>query len=494
MNEIKSLRFDGITKEFDRNIAVNHVSFEMTEGKVYSIVGENGAGKSTVVKMMNGTYEPTSGRIFVNNEEVHFSSPSDAAKHGIGIVYQELRLIPNLSVAENIFISQLTNSKLGIIHWKNVEQRTREYLDLFDLKIDPKEMVGNLKVAYQQIIAIIRAYAMQSRLVILDEPTSALPAKDIGMVLDVVKKLIDLKCIVVYISHKLDEVLEISDEIIAMRNGEKIGEYHASEMTKNRLVELIAGRSIENKFPKRYFEKGEEILRFEHVSVPGYLKDISFTLHKGEILGFTGLLGAGKTEIAKTVFGIFGTNYTGDIYFHGKKLKATDPKDIVRHHIGLVPEDRGTEGLILDHSIQNNTLAACLGKYSRCGVVNEKESSQKVMEMIGQLSVKCSSILSKVRNLSGGNQQKVVLSKWIAADSDLIIFDEPTRGIDVGAKTDIYNLMNDLVEQGIGIMIMSSEADEVIGICDRIVVLQNGEIKDTVISTEITEEQLLAIC
>ena len=493
MPDIKSIRLEHITKIFDSTIAVSDVGFEMKQGKVYSIVGENGAGKSTIVKIMNGTYEPSSGEIFINEKRAKLNSPADAADHGIGMVYQELHLLPNLSVTENIFISRLTENKTGIIDWKKLDEKAREYLELFNLKIDIHTLVGKLKVAYQQIVAIIRSYAMNSRVVILDEPTSALPAKDIGMVLDVVRKLVELGCIVVYISHKLDEVLEISDEIIAMRNGRKIGEYHAAEITKYRLIELIAGRSIENKFPKQHFKQEDEILRFEHVTVPGYLEDISFTLYRGEILGFSGLLGAGKTEVAKTILGVFGRNYSGNIYLYGKKLITRSPKDVIAHKIGLVPENRALEGLILEHSVRDNTISASLSAYSRFGLLKNGAIGNMVERLIQSLKIKCPGMRTSVRNLSGGNQQKVVLAKWMAAESGLIIFDEPTRGIDVGAKFEIYNLMNGLVEKGVGIMLMSSEADEVLGMADRVVVLKDGRVKKIINSEEMTEEELLAI-
>lgn len=493
MLDIRTMKLENIFKYFDGTAVVKDVSFSMEKGKIYSIIGENGAGKSTVVKIMNGTYAQEKGSMYINEKEVAFSSPSDAAHHGIGMVYQELHLLPNLSVTENIFVSHLTDNKFGIVNWKLLREKAQRYMEMFNLEIDPDALVGELKIAHQQIVAIIRTYAMDNRVMILDEPTSALPVKDIGSVLSVVKKLIELGCIIIYISHKLDEVLEISDEIIAMRNGEKIGEFHAGEMSKNKMVELIAGKSIEKKFPKKHFEQKEELLRFENVTVPGFLENISFSLHRGEILGFSGLLGAGKTEIAKTLFGIFGTNYTGDIYLNGKKYFPKNPKNAIHNKIGLVPENRASEGLILEHSVKNNAVASCMGEHSSFGWFNGKGISELVNRLVQELRIKCSSILSQVRTLSGGNQQKVVLSKWMAANADFIIFDEPTRGIDVGAKFEIYNLMNALVEKGVGVIIMSSELDEVLGMADRTVVLKEGKIIDIVASGEITEEEILAM-
>lgn len=492
--EINSLQLKNIYKFFNNIPAVSDISFTLNPGKVYSIIGENGAGKSTIVKIINGTYTPERGEIFVNGARVKFTSPADASASGIGMVYQELHLIPNLSVTENIFISQLTKNKAGIIDWKSLKREAKKYLELFNVDIDINAKVGDLKVAHQQIIAIIRAYAMNNRVLILDEPTSALPAKDIGMVIDVVKKLVKLDCIIIYISHKLDEVLNLSDWIIAMRNGEKIGEFPADSMTKDKLVELIAGRSIENKFPKKKFDRGEELLRFEHVTVPGYLEDISFSLHKGEILGFSGLLGAGKTEVAKTVFGVFGNDYTGSIWLNGKKLNTSAPRKVIGKKIGLVPENRAQEGLVLEHSVLDNISLASIGQNSTAGVMSKKSIRTKADHYVKELGIKCSDILLKVRQLSGGNQQKVVLSKWLMSGCDFIIFDEPTRGIDVGAKFEIYNLMNDLVERGVGVMIMSSEIDEVLGMADRTIILKDGKISCIVDSSEVTEEELLEMC
>ena len=300
----------------------------------------------------------------------------------------------------------------------------------------------------------------------------------------------ELDCIVIYISHKLDEIFQVCDEIVALRNGEKIGNFSIQEITKNGLVEQIAGRKLENKFPKRKFQRGAEILRFEHVSVEGYLQDINFTLYKGEILGFAGLLGAGKTEIAKTVFGLFGDDYAGSIYLNGEKLRLKSPVHAIKKHIGLVPENRGQEGLIHDMSLANNTILASLPAFSKYGYLQETPIRQSVNEYMKALQVKCSNILDPVKTLSGGNQQKIVLAKWLAAHSHIIIFDEPTRGIDVGAKYEIYNLMNDLVEKGVGVMIMSSENDEVLNMCDRVVLLKDGCVVKTIDSQDYTEEEM----
>jgi ABC-type sugar transport system ATPase subunit len=490
MNKVYNLKVEHVSKYYEGIAALADVNCEFEKGKIYGLVGENGAGKSTLVKILNGTKLPDKGQLYINEKKVSLSSPSNAAEKGIGMVYQELNLIPNLSVMENIFVSQLTDSKLGVINWKDIKQKTQHLLDIFHVNINPKDKVSELKVAYQQIVAIIRAYTMNCSLLILDEPTSALPLRDIQTVLDVVRRLKELDCIVIYISHKLDEILELSDMIIALRNGENLGDYNTADVTKEMLVELIAGRKLENKFPKRTFERGEEILRLEHVSVPQYLNDISFSLHKGEILGFAGLLGAGKTEIAKTIFGIFGNDYEGNIYLRGKKISPKNPIASIKNRIGLVPENRGKEGLIQDQAICDNITLASLQAFSSGGFMKLTNIKKSVNSLVESVHIKCANIFNPVKSLSGGNQQKVVIAKWLAANSDVIIFDEPTRGIDVGAKFEIYNLMNELVSKGIGVMIMSSETDEIMNMCDRAILLKEGNITAIVDAKEYTEAEV----
>ena len=489
----ESLELRGICKSFGGVQALRDIDFQLHSGMVYGLAGENGAGKSTTMKIINGAYQPDRGEILLDGAPVRFSAPLDAQRAGIGMVYQELNMLPDLSVAENVFISHLSERRSGYVDWKTLHQKTRELLESLEIDIDTHTQLGSLKVAHQQLIAIVRALSRNCKVIILDEPTSALTDKDGVQVLKTVRKLKELGYIVIYISHKLQEVLSVTDEIIVFRNGEKIGNYASGDLDEPALAELIAGRKLESKFPKKKFPVGEELLRFEHVSVEGRVRDISFTLHKGEILGFAGLLGAGKTEVAKALFGVFGHGHprvTGEIYLEGRRLSSRSPGEAIRSKIGLVPEDRGQEGLITGMTIFDNMLMVSLPKISRFGWLNFRKGRQIAENMVKMLEIKCNGTGQPVSSLSGGNQQKVVLAKWIAMGAKIIVFDEPTRGIDVGAKVAFYEMMNDLVSQGVGVIIMSSELEEVKSMSDSLLVLREGVISGSFASDSVQLEDI----
>ena len=489
----ESLELRGICKSFGGVQALRDIDFQLHSGMVYGLAGENGAGKSTTMKIINGAYQPDRGEILLDGTPVRFSAPLDAQRAGIGMVYQELNMLPDLSVAENVFISHLSERRSGYVDWKTLHQKTRELLESLEIDIDTHTQLGSLKVAHQQLIAIVRALSRNCKVIILDEPTSALTDKDGVQVLKTVRKLKELGYIVIYISHKLQEVLSVTDEIIVFRNGEKIGNYASGDRDEPALAELIAGRKLDSKFPKKKFPVGDELLRFEHVSVEGRVRDISFTLHKGEILGFAGLLGAGKTEVAKALFGVFGHGHprvTGEIYLEGRRLSSRSPGEAIRSKIGLVPEDRGQEGLITGMTIFDNMLMVSLPKISRLGWLNFRKGRQIAENMVKMLEIKCNGTGQPVSSLSGGNQQKVVLAKWIAMGAKIIVFDEPTRGIDVGAKVAFYEMMNDLVSQGVGVIIMSSELEEVKNMSDSLLVLREGVISGSFASDSVQLEDI----
>ena len=489
----ESLELRGICKSFGGVQALRDIDFQLHSGMVYGLAGENGAGKSTTMKIINGAYQPDRGEILLDGTPVRFSAPLDAQRAGIGMVYQELNMLPDLSVAENVFISHLSERRSGYVDWKTLHQKTRELLESLEIDIDTHTQLGSLKVAHQQLIAIVRALSRNCKVIILDEPTSALTDKDGVQVLKTVRKLKELGYIVIYISHKLQEVLSVTDEIIVFRNGEKIGNYASGDLDEPALAELIAGRKLDSKFPKKKFPVGDELLRFEHVSVEGRVRDISFTLHKGEILGFAGLLGAGKTEVAKALFGVFGHGHprvTGEIYLEGRRLSSRSPGEAIRSKIGLVPEDRGQEGLITGMTIFDNMLMVSLPKISRLGWLNFRKGRQIAENMVKMLEIKCNGTGQPVSSLSGGNQQKVVLAKWIAMGAKIIVFDEPTRGIDVGAKVAFYEMMNDLVSQGVGVIIMSSELEEVKNMSDSLLVLREGVISGSFASDSVQLEDI----
>ena len=488
----ESLELRHIGKSFGAVRVLDDINFKLTSGKIYGLAGENGAGKSTTMKIINGAYIADEGEIVIDGETAHFTSPLSAQEAGIGMVYQELNMLPDLSVAENVFISRLSDRKSGYINWNSLHERTGELLKMLDLKLDTHTRLGELKVAHQQLVAIVRALSIECKVVILDEPTSALTEKDSAIVLDAVRRLKELGYIIIYISHKLQEMLTATDEIIVFRNGKKIGQYESKTLDEERLSELIAGRKLEAKFPKKRYPQGKELLRFDHVCVEGYLEDISFTLYEGDILGFAGLLGAGKTEIAKTIFGVFGKNnynISGKIYFEGKEINAGNPGKSIRNKIGLVPENRASEGLVTDMSVMDNVIMVSLKRMAKFGWIDSKAVKASVDKMIRSLEIKCSGMEQRAGDLSGGNQQKVVPAKWLTLGAKLIIFDEPTRGIDVGAKVAFYELMNELVSEGIGVIIMSSETDEVVNMSDLVVTLKEGRISGVI---SMRENELLS--
>lgn len=490
----ESLELRGICKSFGGVQALRDIDFQLHSGMVYGLAGENGAGKSTTMKIINGAYQPDRGEILLDGTPVRFSAPLDAQRAGIGMVYQELNMLPDLSVAENVFISHLSERRSGYVDWKTLHQKTRELLESLEIDIDTHTQLGSLKVAHQQLIAIVRALSRNCKVIILDEPTSALTDKDGVQVLKTVRKLKELGYIVIYISHKLQEVLSVTDEIIVFRNGEKIGNYASGDLDEPALAELIAGRKLESKFPKKKFPVGDELLRFEHVSVEGRVRDISFTLHKGEILGFAGLLGAGKTEVAKALFGVFGHGHprvTGEIYLEGRRLSSRSPGEAIRSKIGLVPEDRGQEGLITGMTIFDNMLMVSLPKISRLGWLNFRKGRQIAENMVKMLEIKCNGTGQPVSSLSGGNQQKVVLAKWLSAHPKVLILDNPTQGVDVGAKEEIYDIILRLAREGVAVVVLSSEAQEIIRVCDRALVLYHGALQGEVSGADMNEQTIM---
>lgn len=488
----KILELKGITKRFEGVTALENVDFEIGENEIHGLLGENGAGKSTLMKILHGVLGPDEGEIIVNGNPVVFHNPEEANKHGVNMVYQELHLIPHLTVAENIYISQLPRNKYKKINWDKLYGMAAEQTRKLGVNINVKQRVGELSVAHQQLVAILRAIIFDCKILILDEPTSALPKKDVENLFKVMKQLKKQGIAIVFITHKLDEVMQITDRITVLRDGKKISILDTEKATEEKLAELIAGRYIENKFPKvKYEVEDQEILRLVNVCVKDKLENISFTLKKGEILGIAGLLGAGKTEIAKTIFGVYDTaDISGDIYLKGEKIFITSPVQAVRQGIGYVPENRADEGLLTEHDVGFNISLPALRKVSVKFHIKKSKEHQLVGSLIKSLSVKCSSVRQKVKNLSGGNQQKVVLAKWLAVNANLIIFDEPTRGIDVGAKTAVYEFMNRLVKEGIGVLLLSSEVPEIYGMADQIIVIRGGKIKHTGKPEDFSEQEL----
>ncbi len=483
------LEVKNIWKEFPGVIALKGIDETFLKGEVHAIVGENGAGKSTLIKIISGVFPPNKGEIFLKGKKIRFSSPIDAKSHGIVTIFQELSVLPNLSVAENIFIGQ-EKSTLGFLSYKDLYKRTEEILKLLEISdISPSTITGKLSVAYQQLVEIGRAVSGHAEVIIMDEPTSSLTENEVRTLFGIIKKLKASGVTVIYISHKLEEVFQIADRVTVMRDGEKVGVYNIDEITEDRIVELMVGRKLESYYVKDSRPLDEVVLEVRGFTGERF-KDVSFNLKKGEILGFSGLVGAGRTELMMSLFG-FLPYEKGEIYVKGKRVDIKSPLDAIRYNMGLVPEDRKLQGLILIMTVRENITLPGLDNIKTLGFIRLSEEYRIAKQKVKELSIRTPSVDQKVLNLSGGNQQKVVLAKWLNLRPDILILDEPTRGIDVGAKAEIYRLMNDMAKEGISIIMVSSELPEILAMSDRAAIMAEGELTAILGHDEITEEKIM---
>jgi D-xylose transport system ATP-binding protein len=479
------LELKHISKEFPGVKALDDINFDLREKEILSLVGENGAGKSTLMKIVSGAYAhgEYSGEILLNGAEQKFNNPADSERCGIQMIYQETNAMLDLNIAENIFVGKYYTKKSGAIDWKRVYGETEKALTRIGLTINPREIVRNLSASQLQLVAIAKAIQANPRILVLDEPTSTLTQGECENLFNILDELIGQGISCIYISHKLDEVFKISDRVIVMRDGRTVGKFNKGEFERKDIVTCMVGREIATMYPKQTVEIGEEILRVEHVTVQhpynplkNIIEDVSFSLHRGEILGLAGLVGSGRSELANAIFGVHKPKSSADVYMDGKKLRIDKPGDALAHGIALATEDRKKNGVVLIKSIRDNISLASLKKISRFGNINRREEEKRARHQFDSLQIKAPGIETKVINLSGGNQQKVVLGKWLNTDLRVLILDEPTRGIDVGAKVEIYNIMNRLAKSGVGIIMISSELPELIGMCDRFIVLARGKI------------------
>lgn len=473
------LEVENISKSFLGVKALDQVSFKIKKGEVHALVGENGAGKSTLMKILNGNYKRDQGIVKIDGKEVDIQNPNDAKAYGISIIFQELNLVSLLSIAENIYIGRLPKKK-GLVDWDKLYKDAATALSKVGYDIDPRTKIGTLSVAQRQMIEIARALSYPTtRILLMDEPTATLTTKEVDILFDVVRNLKEQGISVIFISHKLEELFEICDSLTVIRDGQVIETMPIEGLTKDDVTSKMIGREITNIYPKRAKISSEEVvLKVEKLCHKEVYKDISFELHKGEVLGMAGLVGAGRTEIAR---GIFGIDYkdSGDIYVNGEKVKINNPADAIKHGICYLSEDRKSEGLMGSMSVMHNITAANVEKILVNGVISYKKEKDIADELVEALKVKTAGLEQTVFNLSGGNMQKVVLAKWLNTNVDIFIFDEPTRGIDVGAKYEIYQLINKLVEQGKSVIMISSELPEVMGMSDRLLVIQGGRIAAT---------------
>jgi len=485
------LEMTGISKAFPGVQALSNVDLKARRGEVHCLVGENGAGKSTLIKILSGAYQKDAGTIRLRGREVDELNPHLARELGISVIYQELELIPHLSVAENIMLGQAPGSLPGgFISWKRTYEAAERILGDLGVDINPRATVKSLGVALQQMTEIAKALSRNADIIVMDEPTSALTEKEIPQLFGAIRRLKAQGKAIIYISHRLEELYEIGDVATVLRDGAVVGSMPVSELTMNRLISLMVGRELKEKYPKEAVEIGGEALRVENLNRAGVLRNISFTVRKGEILGIAGLVGSGRTELARAIFGADPID-SGEIYVEGRKRAIRSPADAINAGIGFLTEDRKRQGLVLIQSVQNNITLVSLRDFSPNTFIRRAREAKAASQLVDNLSIKTPGLSQQVKYLSGGNQQKVVVAKWLCGKSKILIFDEPTRGIDVGAKVEVYQLMNELVRQGAAIIMISSELQEILGMSDRILVMRDGEIVGEFTRHEATQEKLL---
>ena len=494
------LRIENISKSFPGVKALDSVSLTYEKGEVHAMVGENGAGKTTLMRVITGIYAQDEGEIYFEDEKVRFHNTKESQAKGISIIHQELNMPVNLSIAEYMFLGRMPANKLGIVKRKAAEERCVELLRSVEIARDPKAKISELTVAEQQLVEIARALSLNSRLIIMDEPTSALNKNETANLFKIIRSLRQQQVAIVYISHKMDEIFDITDRITIMRDGHVIETRPTKEFTHQEIVVMMTGKDLsDNYFAKDGVEVSSDhggetpLLSVREISSAARnLKSVSFDLYKGEVLGIAGLLGAGRTELFKAIFGA-DRKTNGEVCLNGEPVRINSTIDAVKAGIMLLPEDRKTEGLILQMSIQDNIIEPSLKEISTAGLVSRKKGKAMAQEYVARMRVKCTGEEQVVGNLSGGNQQKVVFAKWLAAHPKVLMLDDPTRGIDVGSKHEIYGLIRDLANQGIGVIFVSSEMPELVGVCDRVLVMRDGEIVSEAVGAAINDNNLMMI-
>lgn len=493
------LEMNHITKEFPGVKALSDVNFKVKKGEIHALVGENGAGKSTLMKVLSGIYPAGTydGEIIFKGQVQKMTGIKDSEKTGIAIIYQELALVKQMSIAENIFLGNEI-IKSGFIDYDETYKNSGEVLKEVNLDINPATKVLNLGVGQQQLVEIAKAISKRADLLILDEPSAALTERETENLLQILRGLKEKGVTCIYISHKLNEIFEISDTITVLRDGKTVGTTATDEMNEDKLIAMMVGREMSERFPRKTHTPGEVILEVKNWTVYNpeipdkeRIKNVNFELRRGEILGIAGLMGAGRTELVMSLFGAYGTGIKGEIFLDGKKLNIKKPQDAIKAGIGYVSEDRKKYGLVLGQDIKTNTSLASLERLTNNGIVNDNEIVKQTNKYVKDLNIKTPSIEQKTNNLSGGNQQKVVLSKWLMTEPKVLILDEPTRGIDVGAKYEIYNIMNELIDRGVCIIMISSELPEVLGMSDRIMIMHEGVINGELNYKEATQEKVM---
>lgn len=485
------ITMSGIKKAFGKNKVLEGVDFDLLPGEVHALMGENGAGKSTLMNILTGLHEKDSGTITIDGQELTYYNPKEAEREGVSFIHQEMITWPELSVIENIFMGKEQSNKLGFLDNKAMKKKANQALEELGVSIPLNKRMGSLSVGQQQLIEIAKTLLNDVKVLIMDEPTAALTDTEIQMLFQIINRLKAEGVSIVYISHRMEEIFQICDRITVMRDGKSIATHNISETNDRQIVKEMVGRDIDNFYPNEDNRTDEVLLEVKNLNNKN-IKDISFKLHSGEILGFSGLMGAGRTEIMRAIFGLDPLD-SGEIFIEGELVDLKNPHTAISHGVGFLTESRKEEGLILDFSVKDNISMTAFEEFSKKGVIDTKVENQFVDLLIDRLTVKTSSRDLPVRFLSGGNQQKVVMAKWIGAGSRILILDEPTRGVDVGAKKEIYNLMMELTKRGVGILMVSSDLPEVMEISNRVCVVHEARIAGEVTGDDINEEKIMTL-
>lgn len=482
----------GIDKSFGSNQVLKQAGFTLESGEVHALMGENGAGKSTLMKILTGVYTKDAGTVLVDGKEVNYKNPQEAEKAGIVFIYQELNVMFDLTVEENLFMGKEIHGKFGICDKKAMQKKAQEALNILGVNISPKTVMAELSVGQQQMVEICKALMADAKVIIMDEPTAALTQSETVALFKVIESLRKKGVSMVYISHRMEEIFELCDRITVLRDGSYIGVKNIPETNMNEIVKMMIGREIGERYPSRNVKIGKEVLKVKELTRKGTFHDVNFSVRAGEVLGVSGLMGAGRTEIMQAIFGNLSYE-SGTIEIDGKEVKISNPRQAMEHGIGFITEDRKTEGLMLDKSIRENISLCNLRRISKSSVISREAEKNMVAEAIKDLHIKCFGPYHECNNLSGGNQQKVVLAKWILTNPKILILDEPTRGVDIGAKKEIYSIINKLAAQGVAIIMVSSELPEVLGMSDNIMVVREGEVRGIISYEEANQERVMTL-
>ena len=487
-----NIEMKGICKSFGTNQVLKDAGFYLQDGEVHALMGENGAGKSTLMKILTGVYTKDAGTVLVDGQEVSYKSPQEAEKAGIVFIYQELNVLFDLTVEENLFMGKEITKKFGVCDKKAMRAKAKEVMDRMGVNIPVNAVMSDLSVGQQQMVEICKALMVDAKVIIMDEPTAALTESETEGLFAVIESLRKKGVSIVYISHRMEEIFRLCDRITVLRDGQYIDTKYIKDITMDDVVQMMIGREIGERYPQRDVTIGEEVLRVEGLTHQKFFKDVSFSVRAGEVLGVSGLMGAGRTEIMQTIFGNM-PMVSGKVFINGEEVHIKNPRQAIAAGIGFITEDRKTEGLLLEKSIAENIEITNLNKVSRNAVMNKKAGKELVQKGIDEFRIKCFNADHLCNNLSGGNQQKVVLAKWIYTDPKILILDEPTRGVDIGAKKEIYSVINDMAAKGVAVIMVSSELPEVLGMSDRIMVVHEGHVTGIIDGKTADQEKVMTL-